>query len=73
MNRYAWLDFDGGTWCLLTDSSENSSRTWADKSAALCELAEEGWKISGPFPKRLDLDPESIHGPYGFILCRAVQ
>ncbi len=73
MNRYAWLEFDGGTWHLLTDNRENPSRRWADKGLALSELAEEGWKISGPFPKRFGLDPTANEGLYGFILSRAVH
>jgi len=73
MNRYAWLEFNGGTWRLLTGNPENPSRSWADRRLALSELAEEGWKISGPFPKRLGLDSTSNESLPGFILSRAAQ
>ncbi len=73
MNRYAWLDFEGGAWHLLTDSPESLPRRWADRNLALSQLAEEGWSISGPFPRRSGPDPASNQGLYGFILSRAVQ
>jgi hypothetical protein len=73
MNRYAWLEFNGRTWHLLTSNPENAPRSWDDKGSALSDLAEEGWRISGPFPKRQGLDPTSNQSSYGFILSRAVQ
>ncbi len=73
MNRYAWLEFNEGTWHLLTDNPGNPSRRWADKTAALSELAKEGWNISGPFPKCYGLDPTYKPSLGGFILIRCVQ
>ncbi len=73
MNRYAWLDFNGGAWLLLTDNPDNPPRRWADRSVALSQLTKEGWRISGPFPKRSGPDPTSDQGLYGFVLSRTVQ
>jgi hypothetical protein len=40
MNQLAWLDFYGGKWHLATSVSGNSVRRWADREAALSDLAD---------------------------------
>ena len=63
MQRYAWLEHEGGTWHFLTDlfaDAGNSTRRWPDKTLALAELREEGWTVVSPYPD----SSESIGG-YG--------
>lgn len=72
MPQYAWLELNGGMWHLLTGiraKPNDISRTWADKNAALEELRQEGWTVSGPYPnqlsRKLNISPK-FHG-YGLI------
>ena len=74
--RYAWLEFHRGVWLLLTDDKNQpvrAARIWVDEKAALAELADEAWTISGPYPKRM----RAREGPgllfRGYCLTRVVQ
>jgi len=71
--RHAWLQFHRRKWHLLTDTENGPIRTWADRDLALTQLADEGWSIEGPHPKKLD-DPAGL-GPafHGYALTRIVQ
>ena len=56
MRQFAWLELYRGMWYLLTDvasETASASRKWIDKDAALTELEEEDWIISGPYPNQL--------------------
>jgi hypothetical protein len=67
MPQYAWLDFYGGIWHLITDKPKERVRKWVNREAALAELREEGWTIEGPHPKR----PRGRF--YGYGLMRTVH
>lgn len=72
----AWLEFDTGFWLLLTDGKHRGNgavRTWVDKTAALCELADEGWTIRRSYskPRRSQANPKSKFQSY--TLARIVQ
>jgi hypothetical protein len=74
--QHAWLGFDTGFWLLLTDChsrGEGVVRTWVDKTAALSELADEGWTISAPYTKRhrSQVDPRLRFR--GCALTRTIQ
>jgi hypothetical protein len=47
----------------MTSNSRDPIRHWADKDAALCELAGEGWTITGPYLK-------TACSPYGCGGCK---
>jgi hypothetical protein len=54
--QYAWLEFNGGRWHLLTDVRKKpclKNRNWPDTDAALTELEAEGWIIFGYYPNEL--------------------
>jgi hypothetical protein len=56
MSQHAWLELDGGMWRLVTHTRSKpteTSRKWADKKSALQELRDEGWTITGPYPRSL--------------------
>jgi hypothetical protein len=74
--QIAWLELHGGMWHLLTDVREesvNGSRKWADKKAAISELSEEGWKISGPYPNRLSRKLNLGDRFHGYALMRSIH
>jgi hypothetical protein len=52
MVQYAWLDSSLGVWHLVTEEDNVPVRYWRDKRTALAELAEEGWILTGPLPRR---------------------
>jgi hypothetical protein len=52
VRQLACLDYYRGKWRLMTGNSKDPIRQWTEKYAALLELADEGWKISGPHPKK---------------------
>ena len=64
--QYGWLDFDGGSWILITNIPNNVERKWMDESEALTELTKEGWTISDPYP----YEPEKF---YGYVMSRMVH
>ena len=50
--QYSWPDPAFGVWHLVTENDRDLTRHWKDKESALAELAEEGWTLVGPFPRR---------------------
>ena len=66
MRQYAWLDFHGGIWLLLTGNVRDPVQTWVGRDVALSQLKEEGWKITGPHPKRLSVKQVSRQRIYGY-------
>ena len=52
IRQLAWLDFYRGRWHLITGNLRDPIRRWAEIDSALSDLADEGWNISGPYPKK---------------------
>jgi hypothetical protein len=76
MRQYAWLEMDRGMWCLLTDEEENPDeplRKWADKNAAFAELEDEGWTITGPYPKQDESRQNPRQQFHGYGLMRTIH
>ena len=73
MHQYAWLEFHCGKWHLLTGKQTDPVRIWMDRYAALSALAEEGWEISGPYPKRFPIRKHPRERFYGYGLTRVVH
>ena len=73
MRQYAWLDLHGGVWLLVTANPNEPSRRRTDEDAALAELKEEGWTITGPHPKRLLIKQHPRQRLCGYELTRTVQ
>ncbi len=74
--RYAWLEFHRGTWLLLTDDENEpagTARKWMDEKTALTELADEGWTVDGPYPRRTIANVDPRLGFRGSCLTRVVQ
>jgi hypothetical protein len=76
MNRYAWLEHEGGKWHFLTslfaDPGE-STRRWSDKQCALEELMKEGWTVIRPYPEKPSATRQSGNCLYGFGLMRTIH
>ncbi len=53
MHKFAWLELYQGRWHLMTGDPDIGIDRWTDKDLALNQLTEEGWTISGPYPKRI--------------------
>ncbi len=71
--HYAWLEFHRGFWLLLTVDAKlpmKGARRWTDEKTALADLMDEGWTVSGAYPRRTSIDNE---GPglrfRGFTFC----
>ena len=45
MRQYVWLDFHGGCWHLIACNARGPDRKWANRDAALLDLAAEWWVI----------------------------
>ena len=73
MRQLAWLDFYGWMWLLLNGNPKEPVRSWVFKDAAIAQLREEGWKISGPHPKRLLMKRDSRQRIYGYAMARIVH
>ncbi len=73
MYQHAKLVFHEGLWHFRIDGLEGGAQAWSDKETALTELAERGWKIDGPYPKRLDAALRIRLGILGYSLVRSVQ
>ncbi len=70
--EFAWLDVFGGRWLLLNENLKYPARSWADENAALAELIEEGWTITGPHRKRLSLIKPKQRGR-GYAIMRTIH
>jgi hypothetical protein len=42
MRQYAWLDFHGGLWHLVSSNAHDPDRKWACRNSALSDLVAEG-------------------------------
>jgi hypothetical protein len=52
--QFAWLEHSEGFWRLSSEKAEETIRQWANENAALHELTEEGWIITGPYFEKCD-------------------
>ncbi len=73
MRQYAWLDFHGGCWHLVTGNSHDCDRKWADRQSALSDLTWEGWVIDGPYGKQPTMRHEANRHFYGYGLRRTIH
>jgi len=74
--QHAWLEFDTGFWLLRTDSQSKGRgvvRTWVDKTAALVELADEGWTVNGQYSRRRRSQVDPKLGFKCYTLSRIIQ
>jgi hypothetical protein len=71
VNRYAWLEHEGGMWHFLTDlfaDPVKSTRRWSDKQLALEELMQEGWTVVYPYPEQFHAQRHSSDRACGYGL-----
>jgi hypothetical protein len=73
MHQYAWLDFYRGKWHLVTGKQTDPVWIWIDRQAALDTLVEEGWEVSGPYPKRFPVKTKARERLYGYAATRLVH
>ncbi len=73
MREHAKLVFHDGLWYFRIDDVTGSTRSWADRNAALAELASQGWKVDRPYPRGLGAALRSRLGILGYLLVRIVQ
>jgi hypothetical protein len=75
-HRYAWLEYEDGTWHFLTslfaDPSE-STRRWHDRQCALDVLSDEGWTIIRAYPEQFSMNRNSDNCLHGYGLMRALH
>jgi len=56
IHRYAWLEYEEGAWCFLTNlfaDPGKSIRKWRDEKIALQELENEGWIVVYPYNEQV--------------------
>jgi hypothetical protein len=58
---------------MLRVLGDSQIRKWVDKNIALAELREEGWTITGPYPKQFPTKKKPRERFYGYGLSRVVQ
>jgi hypothetical protein len=73
MRQYAWLDFHGGCWHLITRDARNPDRKWVSRNLALSDLAAEGWVIDGPRGKQPTIRHDANRHFYGYELRRTIH
>jgi len=73
MRQYAWLDFHGGCWHLVTSNVDDPDRKWVSRDAALSDLAFEGWIIDGPHGKQPTMKHDADRHFHGYALRRTVH
>jgi hypothetical protein len=73
MRQYAWLDFHGGHWHLITGNAHDRDRKWANRDLALSDLIAEGWIIDGPRGKQPTIRHEANRHLYGYGLMRTIH
>ena len=71
--QLGWLVFYRGKWHLITGKPPDHIRQWIDEEAALSDLADEGWDISGSYPKRLLARKHLREMFYGYGLRRTIH
>jgi hypothetical protein len=72
IHQYAWLDFHGGFWHLLTNNSRDH-RKWTNRHQAFSDLIFEGWAISGNDGKEPTVNHDADRHLYGYGLIRTVH
>jgi hypothetical protein len=73
MRQYAWLDFHGGCWHLVTSNARDRDRMRTDRDLALSDLAAEGWIIDGPQGKQPTIKHDADRPFYGYGLRRTIH
>ena len=73
MRQYAWLDFYGGFWHLVTGDALDCDRKWANRDSALSDLISEGWVIDGPHGKPPTIKHHVNRHFYGYGLMRTIH
>ena len=74
--QFAWLELHKGRWYLLTDiqrEAVSARRKWTDQNAAISELMEEGWTISGFYPNELSKQLNLGDKYQGYLLIRTIH
>ena len=70
MRQYAWLDFHGGFWHLITRDARHPARKWINRKLALSDLAAEGWVVDGKEPT---IRHDANRHFYGYGLMRTIH
>ena len=73
MRQYAWLDFHGGCWHLITANTAAQDRKWMNRDLALLDLTMEGWIIDEAQDKRPTVKHHANRHSYGYGLRRTIQ
>jgi hypothetical protein len=73
MRQYAWLDFHGGWWHLVTGNIDDPDRRWTNREVALSDLAAEGWIIDGPYGKEPTIKHSTNRHLHGYGLMRTIH
>jgi hypothetical protein len=73
MREYAWLDFHGGCWHLVTGNAGDPDRKWANRHSALSDLTAEGWVIDGPNGEEATTRHDANRHFYGYALKRTIH
>ena len=73
MRQYAWLEFHGGCWHLVTGESHDRDRKWANRHLAFLELTAEGWVVDGLRGKQPTSKHDANRHFYGYGLRRTVH
>jgi hypothetical protein len=73
MRQYAWLDFHGGHWHLITGIVHDHVRRWTNRERGLSDLTAEGWIIDGPHGKRPTIKHDANRHFYEYALKRTVH
>lgn len=71
IQKYAWLEHEGGVWCFLTNLFANpgkSIRKWTDEKIALQELENEGWVVVYPYNEQIPEHRNSSEKACGYGL-----
>ena len=71
IQRYAWLEREGGAWCFLTTlfaDPAKSIRKWTDEKIALQDLENEGWIVVYPYNEQIPMDRKSREKACGYGL-----
>ena len=75
MDRYAWLEHEGGVWHLLTSpvvAAGGATRRWSSGRHAILDLQYEGWRIVAPYPGTSGAGVEG-RPVYGYGLARTLH
>ena len=73
MRQYAWFDFHGGCWHLVTANAPDPDRKWANRFLALSDWTAEGWIIDGPYGKEPTIRHNLNRHFCGYGLLRTIH